>query len=108
MSNWTEFVNRLKYPKNTVNIGLIGKYVELQDSYKSILEALVHAGSVNETKVVIHSIHSEFIDDDQIKIKSQSLMVLSLLLDLDLEELKGKIKSIKYVGKITFRFLEYA
>ena len=46
MSNWTEFVNRLKYPKNTVNIGLIGKYVELQDSYKSTLEALVHAGSV--------------------------------------------------------------
>ena len=46
MSNWTKFVNRLKFPKNTVNVGLIGKYVELQDSYKSILESLVHAGSV--------------------------------------------------------------
>ena len=40
MESWTEFVNRLKFPKNTVNVGLIGKYVELQDSYKSILEAL--------------------------------------------------------------------
>ena len=51
MQKWIEFVDRLKSPKFEINIGLVGKYVELQDSYKSILESLVHAGSVNETKV---------------------------------------------------------
>ena len=66
MNVWADFVNKLKSPKNTINIGLVGKYVELQDSYKSILESLVHAGSVNETKVNVHSIHSEHIDDETV------------------------------------------
>jgi CTP synthase (UTP-ammonia lyase) len=65
LEKWTDFVNKLKFPKNTIKIGLIGKYVELQDSYKSILESLIHAGSINETKVEVCSIHSEFIDNDQ-------------------------------------------
>ncbi len=44
LSAWKEFLDKLKYPKSKVNIGLIGKYIELQDAYKSILEAFVHAG----------------------------------------------------------------
>ncbi|MDC1316946.1 CTP synthase [Flavobacteriaceae bacterium] len=104
MSNWTEFVNRLKYPKNTVNIGLIGKYVELQDSYKSILEALVHAGSVNETKVVIHSIHSEFIDDDQINNQISKLDGVIVAPGFGSRGIEGKIKSIKYVRENNIPF----
>ena len=104
MSNWTEFVNRLKYPKNTVNIGLIGKYVELQDSYKSILEALVHAGSVNETKVVIHSIHSEFIDYDQINNQISKLDGVIVAPGFGSRGIEGKIKSIKYVRENNIPF----
>ena len=104
MSNRTEFVNRLKYPKNTVNIGLIGKYVELQDSYKSILEALVHAGSVNETKVVIHSIHSEFIDDDQINNQISKLDGVIVAPGFGSRGIEGKIKSIKYVRENNIPF----
>ena len=100
MSSWTEFVNRLKFPKNTVNVGLIGKYVELQDSYKSILESLVHAGSVNETKVIIHSIHSEFIDDDQIS-KLDGVIVAP---GFGSRGIEGKIKSIKYVRENNIPF----
>src|SRR3984885_2476424 len=48
LSKWKEFLDKLKYPKNRVTIGLIGKYLELQDAYKSILEAFVHAGAINE------------------------------------------------------------
>ncbi|MBK55940.1 MAG: CTP synthetase, partial [Flavobacteriaceae bacterium] len=66
LKKWISFVDRLKFPKEEVQIGLIGKYVELQDSYKSILESLVHAGSENKTKVKVVSIHSEFINSDQI------------------------------------------
>ena len=104
MESWTEFVNRLKFPKNTVNVGLIGKYVELQDSYKSILEALVHAGSVNETKVVIHSIHSEFIDDDQIKNQISKLDGIIVAPGFGSRGIEGKIKSIKYVRENNIPF----
>ena len=104
MSNWTEFVNRLKFPKNTVNVGLIGKYVELQDSYKSILESLVHAGSVNETKVIIHSIHSEFIDDDQIKKQISNLDGVIVAPGFGSRGIEGKIKSIKYVRENNIPF----
>ena len=104
MSNWTKFVNRLKFPKNTVNVGLIGKYVELQDSYKSILESLVHAGSVNETKVIIHSIHSEFIDDDQIKNQISNLDGVIVAPGFGSRGIEGKIKSIKYVRENNIPF----
>lgn len=48
LSKWKEFLDKLKYPKGKVNIGLIGKYIELQDAYKSILESFIHAGAMNE------------------------------------------------------------
>jgi CTP synthase len=54
-------------PKTLITIGLIGKYVEMQDCYKSILEAFIHAGASNETKVNIISIHSEYIDALNVK-----------------------------------------
>ena len=94
MQKWTEFVDRLKSPKFEINIGLVGKYVELQDSYKSILESLVHAGSVNETKVNVHSIHSEHIDEninDDIK-KLDGLIVAP---GFGSRGIEGKIKAIK-------------
>ena len=94
MHKWIEFVDRLKSPKFEINIGLVGKYVELQDSYKSILESLVHAGSVNETKVNVHSIHSEHIDEninDEIK-KLDGLIVAP---GFGSRFIEGKIKAIK-------------
>lgn len=57
LTTWNQFLKRHKNPKNNVTIGLIGKYVELQDSYKSILEAFIHAGAENEVKVEVKSIH---------------------------------------------------
>jgi len=94
MNVWADFVNKLKSPKNTINIGLVGKYVELQDSYKSILESLVHAGSVNETKVNVHSIHSEYIDDE-INEKILKLDGLIVAPGFGSRGIEGKIKSIK-------------
>src|SRR5690554_2240275 len=62
LKHWNNFLERHKNPKGEVRIGLIGKYVELQDSYKSILEAFIHAGAENEVKVKIEFIHSEHIN----------------------------------------------
>jgi CTP synthase len=56
---WKEFVNKLKNPRHTISIGLVGKYVELADSYKSIIESLSHAGAVHETCINLRTIHSE-------------------------------------------------
>jgi CTP synthase len=58
---WKEVVNRLKNPQHTVKIGLVGKYVELADSYKSIIESLSHAGATYKCKVKVNCIHSEDI-----------------------------------------------
>ena len=66
-------LSRHKNPKDTVTIGLIGKYVELQDSYKSILEAFIHAGAENEVKVKVRSIHSEYLSVNNVAKKLEGL-----------------------------------
>ena len=73
LSKWNDFLKKLGTPKSKISIGLIGKYVELQDAYKSILEAFVHAGAINQCKVHIVNIHSEHINPDNIKEKLKDL-----------------------------------
>ena len=75
ITQWNNFLTRHKNPKTEVTIGLIGKYVELQDSYKSILESFIHAGAENEVKVNIESIHSEYLNDDNIKLKLLYILI---------------------------------
>ena len=95
LERWSDFVNRLKFPKNNVKIGLIGKYIELQDSYKSILESLIHAGSENETKVEVVSIHSEYIDEEQIKNEISKLDGILVAPGFGSRGVEGKIDAIK-------------
>ena len=74
LAKWKEFLDKLKYPKSKVTIGLIGKYVELQDAYKSILEAFVHAGAMNDVKVQVVNVHSEHITHENVAEKLEHLM----------------------------------
>jgi CTP synthase len=96
LKNWNTFLRRLKFPKHTVNIGLIGKYVEMQDCYKSILEAFIHAGAANETKVNVISIHSEFIDSENITEKLGSLDAILVAPGFGERGIEGKIEAIRY------------
>ncbi len=64
LKKWKQFVRRLSNPKHHVTISLVGKYVELGDAYKSISEALVHAGAANEIKVNLRMVHSEDIEKE--------------------------------------------
>ncbi|MBK42600.1 MAG: CTP synthetase, partial [Flavobacteriaceae bacterium] len=66
LESWNLFLKKYKNPSTEINIGLIGKYVELQDSYKSILEALIHAGAENEVKINVKSIHSEHLNSENV------------------------------------------
>jgi CTP synthase len=96
LSRWKEFLDKLKYPKAKITIGLIGKYVELQDAYKSILEAFVHAGAINECKVQVVSIHSEFITPENVAEKLENLDGLLVAPGFGHRGIEGKITAVKY------------
>tara|TARA_B100000963_G_scaffold52913_1_gene41037 strand:+ start:33 stop:1649 length:1617 start_codon:yes stop_codon:yes gene_type:complete len=104
LDEWNSFLKKYKNPKGKVRIGLVGKYVELQDSYKSILEASIHAGAVNEVEVEILSIHSEFLNQTNIEEQLKSLDGLIVAPGFGERGIEGKISAINYVreNKIPF------
>lgn len=104
LSKWKEFLNKLRYPKSKVTIGLIGKYVELQDAYKSILEALIHAGAINECKVEVRNIHSEYLTIENAEEKMQNLDAVLVAPGFGSRGIEGKIDAIRYAreNKIPF------
>ena len=97
LTSWNNFVTKLKNPKGDVVIGLIGKYVELQDSYKSILEAFIHAGASNEVKVKVVSIHSEFLNAENVTSKIAHLDGVLVAPGFGERGIEGKIEAIRYV-----------
>ena len=105
LSSWKKFVFNLKNPKNEVNIGLIGKYVELQDSYKSILESFIHAGSVNSVKVNVQPIHSESIEKTNVKSLISQLDGVLVAPGFGDRGIEGKIISIEYARVNDIPFL---
>ena len=94
---WKEFLHKLKNPKTTVKIGLVGKYIELQDAYKSILEAFIHVGSENECKIELESIHSENITEENVAAKLSHLSGVLVAPGFGERGIEGKIAAIKYV-----------
>ncbi len=105
LERWNEFLTKHKNPKSKVTIGLIGKYVELQDSYKSILEAFIHAGAENEVKVVVESIHSEYITDEVIATKISKLDGVLVAPGFGERGIEGKIKAVQYAREHKIPFL---
>lgn len=96
LGKWKEFLDKLKYPKGKVTIGLIGKYLELQDAYKSILESFIHAGALNECQVQVVNVHSEFITDDNVSEKLAGLDGLLVAPGFGHRGVEGKIVAVKY------------
>ena len=96
LGKWKEFLDKLKYPSGKVTIGLIGKYIELQDAYKSILESFVHAGAMNECKVQIVNVHSEFITEENVAEKLGNLDGLLVAPGFGKRGVEGKIFAVQY------------
>ncbi|MEL0073610.1 MAG: CTP synthase [Flavobacteriaceae bacterium] len=96
LSSWKEFLKKLKNPKNKLKIGLVGKYVELQDSYKSSLESLTHAGAINETEIEILSIHSVDLEDGNQIDQLKTLEGLIVAPGFGERGREGKIEAIAY------------
>jgi CTP synthase len=96
LDKWKGFLDKLKYPKSKVTVGLIGKYIELQDAYKSILESFVHAGAMNEVKVEVVNVHSEFITKENVSEKLSGLDGLLVAPGFGLRGIDGKIIAVQY------------
>ena len=96
LGKWKEFLDKLKYPSGKVTIGLIGKYIELQDAYKSILESFVHAGAMNECKVQIVNVHSEFVTEENVAEKLGNLDGLLVAPGFGKRGVEGKIIAVQY------------
>lgn len=105
LSQWNTFLQRHKNPKHRVRIGLVGKYVELPDAYKSILEAFIHAGAANEVKVDITMIHSEYLEENNIQEKFNGLDGVLVAPGFGERGIEGKIKAVQYVREQNIPFL---
>ena len=105
LTQWNIFLNQFKNPTNQIKIGLVGKYVELQDSYKSILESLIHAGAINETQIEVVSLHSEHIDEKNVEAQLQSLDGLIVAPGFGDRGIEGKITAIAYARTHDIPFL---
>ncbi len=101
---WRSFVTKLKSAKNVVEVALVGKYVELADSYKSIMESLIHAGAMNDTKVIIHCIHSETITKENVKAELQGYEAVLVAPGFGDRGIDGKILAVQYAreNKVPF------
>jgi len=105
LEKWKLFIDRLKNPKKEVVVGLVGKYVELPDSYKSIMESLIHAGSVNQCKVKIQSIHSEMITESNVANELKDVQGVIVAPGFGQRGIEGKITAVKYVRENNIPFL---
>jgi len=105
LTEWNNFLKGFKNPKNTVEIGLIGKYVELHDAYKSISEAFIHAGATNEVKVTINWIHSEELTIENVPSKLNHLNGILVAPGFGERGIEGKIEAVRYARENNIPFL---
>ena len=101
---WNEFLRKHKNPISEVEIALIGKYIELQDSYKSITEAFIHAGSSNETKVNVRWVHSENLTAKNFEEKLKGVYGILVAPGFGDRGIDGKINAVKYARENNIPF----
>lgn len=104
LDQWKKFLYRLKNPKARIKIGLVGKYVELKDAYKSIVEAFIHAGAETQTKVELVWIHSEVITPENVAETLQDVQGILVAPGFGSRGIEGKIEAIRYVRENNIPF----
>jgi len=102
---WKEFLKKLKNPKSSVRIALVGKYVELPDAYKSIVESFIHAGAVNECKVELKYVNAEKINDSNVEEMLSGMQGVLVAPGFGDRGIEGKISTVKYVRENNVPFL---
>ena len=105
LDEWKNFLRKLKNPLDEVTIGIVGKYIELPDAYKSILEAIIHASASNELKANVRLIHSEDIQEENVARMIHDLDGLIVAPGFGFRGLLGKITAIAYCRTHKMPFL---
>ncbi len=105
LKNWENFLQKLKNPSREIKIGLIGKYVELKDSYKSIIESLIHAGVANDCSIKLQMIHSSDITEENVAQKLWGLKGIIVAPGFGERGIEGKITAIKFARENKLPFL---
>ena len=105
LTQWKDFLRRYKEPKSEVHIGLVGKYVELKDAYKSIKEALEHAGAANETRLHIKWVHSEKLNAKNVAKQLAGLSGILVAPGFGNRGIEGKVEAIRYARENKVPFL---
>ena len=105
LARWQEFLSRLQNPKQEVDVALVGKYVALQDAYKSILEAFVHAGAAENCKVRVHSLLSDDITEENAAEKLAGMNGILVAPGFGERGLEGKVHAIHYAREKGIPFL---
>ena len=102
---WKEFVEKVKKPEHTVTIGLVGKYVELPDAYKSIVEGFIHGGAVNNTKVNLKYIHSENLTEANVSQELAGLKGILVAPGFGSRGISGKVEAVRFARENNIPFL---
>ena len=105
LEQWKNFLSKLKYPIHEVKIGLVGKYIELKDAYKSIIESFIHAGVANECRVTIEWIHSEKIEPANVASRFNGIHGILVAPGFGDRGIEGKITAIQYARENNIPFL---
>ena len=105
IEDWKNFLQHLHNPKHEITVGLVGKYVELKDAYKSIREALIHGGVANETKVHIKSFHSEYITKENVADTLQGVDGILVAPGFGNRGIEGKIFAVQYARENNIPFM---
>ena len=105
LTEWREFLTKLKNPKHYIKVGLVGKYVELPDAYKSIAESFIHSGAVNECDIDVVYIHSEDITEKNVSDRLSGLNGIVVAPGFGSRGIEGKILTAKYARENNIPFL---
>jgi CTP synthase len=104
LTEWREFLTKLKNPKNSIKVGLVGKYVELPDAYKSIAESFIHSGAMNECEIDIEYIHSEDITEQNVNDRLSGFNGILVAPGFGSRGIDGKILTAKYARENNIPF----
>lgn len=104
LKGWVEFVDKIKNPKQTISIALVGKYIALPDAYKSIIEAFVHGGAANEARVKIKYVNSEKLTEDNVATELKDVCGVLVAPGFGSRGIEGKITAVKYVRENNIPF----
>ncbi len=105
LTNWRNFLSKISNPKTVIDVAIVGKYVELQDAYKSITEAFIHAGSVHDCKVRVNWIHSEHLDEQNVNKKFENCSGILVAPGFGARGVEGKLVAVKYARENNIPFL---